>query len=156
MKLKLLFPAYPALDDRVEYTVQLNRMAFKVGNGGSDAKVGHKGLQAYSKAGGRGVSVLCHRPRSMRQIDHRLPIAQSRDLGHQSVHVSVFRVRSGNVSGLVSSRWWKTWVLRQKGEETDKLGAETAVHIRHPGRIQISRLMVGIQVLLAKEKCGFS
>lgn len=131
MKLKLLFPAYPAFDDRVEDTVEFNRMAFKVGNSWGDAKVGHKSLQAYSKAGGRSVSVLCHRPGSMRGIDHRLPIAQSRDLGHQSVHVSVFRVRSGNVSGLVPSRWWKTWILRQKGEEIDKLGAETAVRIRH-------------------------
>lgn len=135
MKLKLLFPTHPALDDRVKDTVEFNGMAFKVWNSWSDAKVGHKSLQAYSKAGGRSVSVLCHRPGSMRGIDHRLPIAQSRDLGHQSVYVSVFRVRSGNVSGLVPSRWRKTWVLRQKGEETDKLGAEAAVHIRHLERV---------------------
>lgn len=131
MKLKLLFSAYPALDYRVKDTVQFNRMAFEVGNGWSDAKVGHKSLQIYSKAGGRSVSVLCHRPGSMRGVDHRLPIAQSRNLGHQSVHISVFRVRSRDVSGLVPSRRWKTWVLRQKGEEIDKLGAHTAVHIRH-------------------------
>lgn len=71
----------------------------------------------------------------MRSIDHHLPIAQSRDLGHQSVHVSVFRVRSGNVSGLVPSRWWKTWVLRQIGEEIDKLDAKTAIRIRHLDRM---------------------
>ena len=149
MKLKLLVTAYHTVDSRVKSTVEFNRMTLKVGNGWSNAEVGHKSLQALTKASDERI-VTCSRPGVMRDMQHRLSVTKSRDLGHQTVHVSVLRVCSKDVIGAISLSWRISWVLSHMGQETLKLGIENAGQVIHFWKTLLDTQMSGVREMGAR------
>ena len=69
VKFKLLFARYPTLNSGVKDTIELNWMAFEVGNSWNEVNIGYKGMEIESKATNRRIFALWQCSGSMRQME---------------------------------------------------------------------------------------